>query len=1088
MPDIIFTCPQCKSSLATDAAHLGQAATCPGCSASVVIPANVIYPGLEISGFVLEKPIGKGGMGEVWLAHHTAMERKVAFKILSPAHTNDPEFVGRFLREVRNSAKLEHPNIVTAFDAGVDKGFYFLAMTYVDGIDLETRISLNKSIPEEESLRIVRDMAKALDYAWNEFKLLHCDIKPANIMIDDRGKVRLMDLGLSKCISGDSSMTITVGGIMGTPHYISPEQARGGKNIDFRSDVYSLGATFYHIVTGYTPYSAENPMGIVTRHITDPLPPADRRNPAVSAPCSALIDIMMSKNPEDRGENWKEVIRNIDAAMAGKFPGKQVTIARIVSGTQTGGQRSSSGKTSSQSKSDYPKKSSGSSARVFTAIAVILIVVAVVFGMVLFKGKPSLQEALPAVQSSQPPVPDIKQDKTSPVKAVEAKPVRIATINPMAPAIEKKMDRKEIWDEVLAFAKDNTDDSEKVISKFREVKIKLAGSEYEALADRKIMEMVNAQLSKDAVVSPIADIPKYKVKETASPTKAKSDEAEKGKFNEFLDSIVLKLVNNKYEDALAEVKKVSDGSAYPNSVTALDKLRGNLESMLGIDKIVLESFTADIGKEVSIDTMDGMRKVIVREVKADRISIEEKKGVITAKMDLPARKLTETEKLRHAAKMPTEARNIYAGLIALGQYKDFAKAEESLKDSGELSEAFCKYMFQLQKEKADADSREEMIKLLGKAGLKGRSLNADEVKSELEAKNCPADKIEGVLSALEDYEAEKELSALLYGAGFKVAKANSDRLKAELAQKKMTASELEKLQKAITAYREKYRGTNFLRDKGQFLDTLLGEAGNTYGNQFEKPMLVPVLNMLFVPISAGEFKMGGAAQVQVKITKPFWIGKYEVTQMQYEKIMSKNPSAYKSFNAPVERVSWNDAQEFCRLLTEKERKKKSMPEGYVYRLPTEAEWEYCCRAGTDTVFSFGNPADEFFKYGNYCDKANTNKLGHQDRKHDDGCDKTSVVGKYQPNAWGICDMHGNVWEWCLDWYGDIKGKSLENPTGGKSGSSRVNRGGAWDEPSDKCTSSYRGFDSPESSYDNMGFRIVLAYELGTDIKKSMSAK
>ena len=208
-------------------------------------------------------------------------------------------------------------------------------------------------------------------------------------------------------------------------------------------------------------------------------------------------------------------------------------------------------------------------------------------------------------------------------------------------------------------------------------------------------------------------------------------------------------------------------------------------------------------------------------------------------------------------------------------------------------------------------------------------------------------------------------------------------------------------------------------------------------------------------------------QHEVKITKPFYMGKYEVTQGQWQKTMGANPSQFKGDKRlPVETVSWDDCQGFLGKA------------GGGLRLPTEAQWEYACRALTKTPFSFGADNAELWKYGNYCDKSNTNKLYGQDKDHDDGHDKTAPVGRFKPNDWGLYDLHGNVWEWCSDWYdSDYYGKGENvDPTGPATGWTRVLRGGSWYYRPPYCRSAYRTGVTPDNrgSFDGFGLRVVVA--------------
>ena len=316
MPKLIIVCENCGAEREVDEQLAGSIMTCVNCNASIEIPRPGLQEGTVIGGFILEKQLGFGSMGEVWLARQSAMDRKVALKLLAREFTMDSHFVERFLKEVKISAKMDHPNMVTAFDAGCDKGIYYLAITFVDGSTLEDKLEELGVFNEKEALKIIIDIASALKYAWDEYQIIHRDIKPANIMIDRRGTGKLMDLGISKSTHEEKNLTMT-GTIIGTPYYMSPEQGIGERDLDFHTDIYSLGATLYHLVTGEVPFQATTALGIVSKHITEPFPPPQDKNPEVSDECSALLEIMMAKSPSDRQGAWNAVIEDMRQVVNG---------------------------------------------------------------------------------------------------------------------------------------------------------------------------------------------------------------------------------------------------------------------------------------------------------------------------------------------------------------------------------------------------------------------------------------------------------------------------------------------------------------------------------------------------------------------------------------------------------------------------------------------------------------------------------------------------------------------------------------------------------------------------------------------------
>lgn len=272
--------------------------------------SKIVVPGYEI----YEK-IGHGAMGAVYRARQLSFDRPVALKVLSAELSNDPTFVERFLREARAVARLSHPNIVAGIDAGEVGGLHYYVMEFIDGTTTQGLLRSRGTLSETECARIGAAVARALDHA-SHHGIIHRDVKPQNIMVGKEGTVKLCDLGLAKRL-GNTDPSLTADGIaIGTPYYISPELARGEHDVDIRSDLYSLGATLYHLATGEPPFRAENYALILKKHVSEaPLHPR-RVIPSLSEEFCRILLRCLEKTPADRYLHPAQVAQDFEALLS----------------------------------------------------------------------------------------------------------------------------------------------------------------------------------------------------------------------------------------------------------------------------------------------------------------------------------------------------------------------------------------------------------------------------------------------------------------------------------------------------------------------------------------------------------------------------------------------------------------------------------------------------------------------------------------------------------------------------------------------------------------------------------------------------
>jgi serine/threonine protein kinase len=277
---------------------------------------GILATDARLGNYRILETLGQGGMGVVYKAHDTSLDRHVALKVLSRELTANKQFVERFVREARAAAQLTHPNITSIFFCGSEGRTHYYVMEFVEGRNLADLVKERGPLPVSRALDVAKQCTHGLKAA-TDHRIIHRDVKPSNILLMPDGQVKITDFGLAKAVIGTALELTSTGVVMGTPIYMSPEQGRGGV-IDHRSDIYSLGATLYHVIVGKPPFEADSPIALILKHINEPVTwPAE---PFVPEAMKNLINRMLEKDPERRYPTHDALLEAIDRVARGDEP------------------------------------------------------------------------------------------------------------------------------------------------------------------------------------------------------------------------------------------------------------------------------------------------------------------------------------------------------------------------------------------------------------------------------------------------------------------------------------------------------------------------------------------------------------------------------------------------------------------------------------------------------------------------------------------------------------------------------------------------------------------------------------------------
>ncbi|MCJ8330645.1 MAG: serine/threonine protein kinase [Lentisphaeria bacterium] len=744
MSEVDFSCPKCATAITVETAMIGSKIKCIACSKSVKVPPFGVVAGMQIDDYIIEKRLGMGGMGEVWLATQISMDRKIALKILAPELVADDEFCARFTHEAKIAGKLIHHNIVTAYHAGTTDKIHFLAISYIEGVVLDEHLKEVGKLNEEEALTIIRSMAEALDHAWSKHAIMHRDIKPGNIMIDLNGKAMLMDMGLSKSMAEESTVTMT-GVIMGTPAYISPEQARGDKEMDFRTDLYSLGISLFELLTGNLPFNADSPIGIITKHITDIVPDIQIENPNISNGTKYLIEKMLEKDRDDRHRNWQELITEIDAIFAGD------PISQVIHPTP---------------KTDpfmVPKKSS-------QALLITVIVAAIITGaagfFILTKKSPEQEE--------------IKTVETQEVDEVNELQDRPAVDEPSALELQQQA----AWEYAVDYMKENPDNYKTAISNFKKLQKQYPGSKYDLKSTDKIdalEESLGLALKKvkRELTDATAELVYEKKFEEAvnvlrtykGPLKKASYEFRRnlakeiqGKETEYSHEQEDKNAKEEQAQNLALARLEDDMSslilsgkfttAYKNYKESngdelIPKLDKPLNHLTNITQIVEARLSKLVGKHISIVVSGKKVEGIINYAMNGKLELTVQKGPVKSKPKYYIRKLSTEDKVRFLKSTMNKDAMLFL-LIRLN-YKaaDIEVAKNKAKKLSVLSKEIYEMLEHQGKDKIEEAAKHELDNIIAEMGVEEDSGYEGIIEA---AGRQPKAKREELLEAMESFK------------------------------------------------------------------------------------------------------------------------------------------------------------------------------------------------------------------------------------------------------------------------------------------------------------------------------------------------
>jgi len=1026
-------CPKCGGRLEYESA-VDEEITCPQCRALLSVPGKIkpsdkVDPliGQALGEFEVVELLGRGGMGAVYKARQPSLDRFVAVKVLPRSLARDASFVERFTREARDAAAISHPNIIQVFAVGQEKGFQYIAMEFVEGESLADVLKREGRLAPERALDLFKQVTAALGVAHAK-GIVHRDIKPANIMVTVHGHAKLADFGLAKRTATDVTVTQT-GALMGTPLYFPPEAARS-ERYDTRSDLYSLGATFYHLIAGRPPFEGDNAMMLALKHSNDPVPPLKEAAPSAPAALCSIIHRLLHKDAAERFQSADELL-----AALNHLPVGGASVVGGVSSRRVSSRDGDVPPTYAQAGAPVPHKVSLDERRAAKAwsrkklvliaggaAAAILLVVVLVLALrpgpreaVTHVAQPpsavspasltpktdnrTPTTALPTPPKPPPPKPTPEPKKEEPPAKKEPGPPQ-PTPEPKAkePVPPPEADAEAKWNDLrdrvgkLAAAGDY-DGAAKLLDSATEIKLK------------DIAERITEAREEVAAARRVAV--------------ARAEAA----YAVQSDKVWALFKERKYDEAdklLANLPKV------PNlrEVMAADQEASRL--LRDFWAAVEASLAAKKGRFLAFGGAGGA----IAEVKEGNVTLRSGRAEVT----LPIIKLTAKQALAYAEIKDDERSNLMTAVVLLADGVALDEAGQALDRAGDAPSV--------------AIYRQRLEALQLGAAEAAAKAAWGRIEEEAKGKLSPgtAKRLTDMLAAFEKAHGGTKLYK---GLGEQIA-AVKTRIEDSLGYTKWPFDEKEaKRRQKATA--------------------------DALGVKVEEEIdLGNGVKMTLVLIPAGEFLMGSPPttspeqlvkvfggnldefqrefpQHRVKISKPFWLGKTEVTQAQWEAVMGDNPSQFKPRpQNPVEMVSWNDCQGFLQKLSAKCKR--------PFRLPTEGEWEYACRAGTPTEFSFGDSQAALPQHA----WLNANSSA-----------STQPVGKAKPNAWGLHDMLGNVWEWCEDWFAPYDKAAQVDPKGPEAGGARVLRGGSWCSKPRDCRSAPRYMRVPTSRFYYLGCRVCV---------------
>ncbi len=681
--------------------------------------------------FEVTKHLGTGSLGEeLYLGRHLKLERDVTVRVLPESIAADKELLERFFQAIRLTAVLQHPNILPAFEAGEDRGRHYLITASEKGFFLNEYLDQRGKIDESEALRVIIALTEALQFAWEKHKILHRNIRPETILIAKGNEPMLTDFGMAKSLADNKDLTVT-GYTVGNPHYMSPEQVQARQDLDFRSDIYCLGLVFYHMLVGNPPFHYGSQLELMSAQIKQPHIPVVDMNPLVSASCSAVIDIMLAKDRNQRYQSWDDLLKALMSVQEKR---------RLPTGTHASSSPPPKKANTSKKPDIAPEGGTGdafvnpmgrSSFPASTMVILLLIIVigALATGIVIHTNKLAAQKKAKDQQELELKV---AADRVEQERLEQEKKEAEAKKAEEEERKVKDVECQEHWDKAMAFAQTVTPENgeyDNAIAQFEELRKALTDSKFEAMAETEIVKLKTLrQKAVDEVMSTLADSAKEQVdgkrldkaiavytgykgsleKETADLRKnaaqeiqaiadkakdeaRKAEESAKKRKDEFLAGVVVEVLKGNFEEASAKLKGFEDKASLADAEKALAEL-------LSADTMILDSYKNDIGKEIVLENKgakEAKGAFKIAKVDGGKIFVEQKIGKATIGKPLLPRDLPAVDRLSRLrqAKISKPALAIYAGLIAIAA-KQTDKAAECFKEAGSLSEALLQQLEQ----------------------------------------------------------------------------------------------------------------------------------------------------------------------------------------------------------------------------------------------------------------------------------------------------------------------------------------------------------------------------------------------------------